>query len=163
VTQQSNGGRNIMDRKKKVAIGLVTAGLISAGGAAALWSASGTGSGTARSVTARATTVTAATGAADLYPGFAGGDVHFTLDNPNPYPVTFTSMTPGTISSVAPSTCLPTNITVIGATGLNIPVAAGAMNVAASIPNVVTMIAAATDECQGVSFNITMTLTGAQP
>jgi len=41
--------------------------------------------------------VNAATGAADLYPGFTGGDVHFTLSNPNPYPVTFTTMTAGTV------------------------------------------------------------------
>ena len=78
-----------MDRKKKVVIGIVTVVTLGAGAAAALWSASGSGSGTARSVTAQVVTVTAATGAADLYPGFTGGDVHFTLSNPNPYPVTF--------------------------------------------------------------------------
>ncbi len=71
--------------------------------AAALWSANGSGSGTARSVTAQPITVNAATGAADLYPGFNGGDVHFTLSNPNPYPVTFDAMTPGAITSSNPA------------------------------------------------------------
>jgi hypothetical protein len=150
-----------MDRKKKVIIGIVTAGALGAGAAAALWSASGSGSGTARSVTAQAITVNAATGAADLYPGFNGGDVHFTLDNPNPYPVTFDAMTPGAITSSNPA-CAVTNITVAAPTGLSIPVAAGATNVAASIPNVVTMVGTAPDACQGVSFNIALTLTGAQ-
>jgi hypothetical protein len=150
-----------MDRKKKVAIGIVTVVTLGAGAAAALWSASGSGSGTARSVSAQVITVTAATGAADLYPGFTGGAVHFTLSNPNPYPVTFTAMTAGTVSSSNPA-CAVTNISVGAPTGLSIPVAAGATNVAASIPNVVTMIAAAPDACQGVSFDIALTLTGAQ-
>lgn len=150
-----------MDRKKKIVIGIVTVITLGAGAAAALWSASGTGSGTARSVSAQAITVTAATGAADLYPGFTGGDVHFTLSNPNPYPVTFTAMTAGTVTSGNPA-CVATNVTVSGATALSIPVAAGAVNVAQSIPNVVTMIAAAPDACQGVSFEIALTLTGAQ-
>jgi hypothetical protein len=150
-----------MDRKKKVVIGIVTVITLGAGAAAALWSASGTGSGTARSVSAQTITVTAATGAADLYPGFTGGDVYFTLSNPNPYPVTFTTMTAGTVTPSNPA-CAATNVTVTGATGLSIPVAAGAVNVAQSIPNVVTMIAAAPDACQGVSFDIGLTLTGAQ-
>ena len=92
-----------MDRKKKVVIGIVTVVTLGAGAAAALWSANGSGSGTARSVTAQAITVNAATGAADLYPGFNGGDVHFTLDNPNPYPVTFDAMTAGAVSSSDPA------------------------------------------------------------
>jgi hypothetical protein len=150
-----------MDRKKKVVIGIVTVITLGAGAAAALWSANGSGSGTARSVNAQTITVTAATGAADLYPGFNGGDVHFTLSNPNPYPVTFTSMTPGAITSSDPA-CAVTNITVAAPTGLSIPVLAGATNVAASIPNVVTMDSAAPDGCQGVSFTIALTLTGIQ-
>jgi hypothetical protein len=150
-----------MDRKKKVVIGIVTVVTLGAGAAAALWSANGTGSGTARSVSAQNITVTAATGAADLYPGFNGGDVHFTLDNPNPYPVTFDAMTAGAVSSSDPA-CPATNVTVIGATGLSIPVAAGASNVVASIPNVVTMLGTAPDGCQGVSFTIALTLTGSQ-
>ena len=150
-----------MDRKKKVVIGIVTVITLGAGAAAALWSTNGTGSGTARSTSAQTVTVNAATGAADLYPGFNGGDIHFTLTNPNPYPVTFTSMTAGTVTSSNPA-CAVTNITVAGATGLSIPVAAGALNVAASIPDVVTMIGAAPDACQGVSFDIALTLTGIQ-
>jgi hypothetical protein len=152
---------DIMDRKKKIVIGIVTVITLGAGAAAALWSASGTGSGTARSVTAQTVTVTAATGAADLYPGFTGGDVHFTLTNPNPYAVTFDSMTAGAITSSNPA-CAATNVTVIGATGLSIPVVAGATNVAASVPNVVSMDGGAPDACQGVSFTVALTLTGTQ-
>ena len=147
-----------MDRKKMVIIGIITVLALGAGAAAALWSASGTGSGTARSVTAQTVTVTAATGGADLYPGFTGGDVSFTLTNPNPYPVTFTSMTPGAITSNSGS-CAPSNISVAGATGLTLSVGAGATSTQ-SIADVVTMNSGALDPCQGVTFTIALTLTG---
>jgi hypothetical protein len=58
--------------------------------------------------------------------------------------------------------CPATNITVAAATGLTIPVAAGATNAAGSILNVVTMDTGAPDACQGVSFTIALTLTGSQ-
>jgi hypothetical protein len=152
-----------MNRKKKVAAALAVVGVTVGGGLAwAAWTANGSGSGTARATTAQNITVNAATGAADLYPGFTGGDVFFTLTNPNPYDVTFTSMTAGAITSSAPAACPATNVTVAGATGLSLNVAANSTSGPLSIANVVTMALAAPNGCQGVSFTIALTLTGSQ-
>lgn len=151
-----------MNRKQKTATVVVIAGLIGGGAAAALWSANGAGSGQARATTAQSVTVTAATATADLYPGFTGGDVSFTLTNPNPYPITFTSMTPGAVVSSNAGACPASNVTVIGATGLSLPVAASSTTGTQSISDVVTMVAGAPDGCQGVTFAINLTLSGAQ-
>jgi hypothetical protein len=152
-----------MSRKHKVvSIAAVITLLTGVGIASALWSAAGSGAGNAKSITAQSVTVTAATGTADLYPGFTAGDVFFTVVNPNPYPVTFTSMTAGAIVSSNPGACAATNVSVIGATGLNIAVGAGATLTGQSIANVVSMAAGALDGCQNVTFTINLTLTGAQ-
>ena len=151
-----------MDRKKKVVIGIVTVITLGAGAAAALWSTNGTGSGTARSTSAQTVTVNAVTGAADLYPGTTAGDVYFTLTNPNPYPVTFTSMTPGAISSSDQTACPAANISVLPASGLSLTVAANTTSSTQSIADVVAMAGTAPDGCQAKAFTIALSLTGAQ-
>jgi hypothetical protein len=152
-----------MTRKRKVgAVSIVMLMLTGGGIAAALWSANGNGSGQAKALTAQSLTVTAATGAADLYPGFTGGDVFFTITNPNPYPVTFTSMTPGTITSSNPTNCPVANVSVLSASGLSLTVGANTTSATQSIANVVTMANTAPDGCQGVTFTIAMTLAGSQ-
>lgn len=152
----------VRTRNKMAAAVIALTVLLTAGLAVALWSANGTGSGNARALTAQTVTVNATTGTADLYPGFTGGDVHFTLTNTNPYPVTFDAMTPGAITSSAPGACPASNVTAASATGLSLPVAANATSGAQSISNVVTMAPAAPDGCQGVTFTIALTLTGSQ-
>jgi hypothetical protein len=100
-------------------------------------------------------------GTADLYPGFTGGDLYFTLTNPNPYTITFASMTPGAVTVTGGVGCLPTHITVAPATGLSLvspPGTSGQL----SILDVVTMVAGAPDACQAATFNVTLTLTGTQ-
>ena len=149
-------------RKKAVVIGTVLAAVSIGGVAVALWSASGSGSGRARARTAVTLTVAAADGPQDLYPGFTLGDVFFTVTNPNPYPVTLTSMTPGTVTSSDPTNCPASNVTVAAASGLSIVVPAGGTSGTLSIPDVVSMAAAAPDGCQGVSFTIALTLNGTQ-
>lgn len=152
-----------MTRKRKVgAVSIIMLMLTGGGIAAALWSANGSGSGQAKALTAQSLTVTAATGAADLYPGFTGGDVFFTVTNPNPYAVTFTSMTPGTITSSNPSGCAATNLSVLSASGLSIAVGASTTSATQSIANVVTLAAGAPDACQGVTFTVALTLSGSQ-
>jgi hypothetical protein len=147
--------------KKLAAVG-VAAGVVAAGGIAyAMWSATSTGAGNATALSAQTITVTAATGAADLYPGFTAGDVYFTVTNPNPYPVTFTSMAAGTITSSSPTLCPASNVTV-ATPAISIASAVGDTNVAKSIADVVTMLGTAPDACQGVTFSIGLTLTGSQ-
>lgn len=152
-----------MNRRTKVAGAIAVGGMLLGGGiAGALWSANGGGSGQARALTASTLTVSAATGAADLYPGFTGGDASFTITNTNPYPVTFASMTAGAVTSSDPTGCPSTNVTVANATGLSLAVGANATSATLSIADVVTMVAGAPDACQGVTFDIAMTLTGSQ-
>lgn len=151
-----------MNRKHRILAALTAVAIVVGGGVAyATWTASGVGSGAAKAATSTALTVSAGTTTADLYPGFTQGDVFMTVSNPNPYPVNITSLTPGAITTSAPG-CLATNITVATPTGLAIPVAANATNVAVTVPNIVTMIAAAPDACQGVTFTIAVTLAGTQ-
>jgi hypothetical protein len=152
-----------MTRKHKIGIAGILAALLLGGGVAvALWSTTGIGTGSAKADTVQTATVTAATGTADLYPGFNGGDVYFTITNPNPFPVEFTSMTAGTVVSSDPVNCPASNVTVTGATGLSLTVPANTTSATQSIADVVTMVLAAPNGCQGVSFSIPLTLAGSQ-
>jgi len=106
---------------------------------------------------------TVAPACVDLYPGFVEGDVYFTITNANPYEITFTDMTAGNITVDADHAddCPATSITVESpVTGLSLvaPATSGQL----SIDDVVTMILAAPDDCQGASFDIELTLTGTQ-
>lgn len=138
--------------------------------ALALWSAQGTGSGRARATTAVNATITPVNctpspACADLYPGFTDGDLYFTITNTNPYDITFTDMTAGAITVDAghAAGCPATSITVDSpVTGLSLVAPAGSTTAQRSIADVVTMIAAAPNGCQGASFDIVLTLTGLQ-
>lgn len=149
-------------RRKAALIGVVLGSLLVGRAVSALWSTNGTGGGQARALAAQGVTVNGATATADLYPGFSLGDVFFTLTNPNPYPVVFTAMTPGTIVSSNPAGCPASNVTVVGASGLSLAAAAGATSTVRTIADVVSMASTAPDGCQGVSFTITLDLTGSQ-
>ena len=154
-----------MIRKRNILTGLsIVAGASLAGGAAyALWSSGAAGSGRVGSTSAQSVTVTASTGTADLYPGFTAGDATFTLTNPNPYAITFTDMTtPGTAVSSDPTACPHLNVTAVGKTGLSLVVAGNSTSAPLTIADVVTMISAAPNGCQGKTFDIALTLTGAQ-
>jgi hypothetical protein len=84
-----------MSKRKKLFIALVGIAMLVLGGIAyATWSAVGSGSGTATAKSAVNITVAGSPGTADLYPGGSGA-VYFTLDNTNPYAVTFTDMVAG--------------------------------------------------------------------
>jgi hypothetical protein len=153
-----------MNRKRKIVVAATASvGLVVGGGLAyATWSATGAGSGQAKALTAQTLTVNAGTGAADLYPGFTAGDMYFTINNTNPYPVTMTAMTPGTITSSDPTNCPATNVSAIPKSGLSLSVPASSTSGQLSIADVVSMQAAAPDGCQGVTFDIVVTLTGSQ-
>jgi hypothetical protein len=152
-----------MSKRKKILVALVGVAVMVLGGIAyAVWSANGTGSGQAEARSAVTVDVNAASGTADLWPGATDGDIHFTLDNTNPYAVTFTGFTAGTITSSAPVLCPSSLVTVDDAGGISVPVGANATNVAGVINGVVSLDHAATNACQGVTFDIALTLTGSQ-
>lgn len=139
----------------------LAAGALSAGVAVAAWTATGTGNSQAASLTAQQLTVTARSGAADLYPGFADGDVYFTVNNTNPYPVTFTTASFGAVTSSDTAACASTNVTLDATASVSLLVPANG-SADHRIADVVTMIAAAPDGCQSKTFSIATTLGGAQ-
>jgi hypothetical protein len=151
--------------KAIIATAGLTAAAVVGGVAFAAWTSSGVGAGRAASGTAVQLTVNAATGTADLFPGTTEGDVYFTITNPNPYEVTFTSMTLGSaITNTTPgdsTACPPSNVTATGATGLSLVAPAGTTSAMLSIEDVVSMSGAAPDGCQTKTFEIPLTLTGA--
>ena len=150
-------------KKKAAALLLALLGIAGVGSVAmGLWSANANGGGRASSISATTVTVSAATGAADLYPGFTGGDVYFTLTNNNPYPVTFTDMSAGTVTSSDATACPSSNVTVSGATGLSITVPANSTTGTLSVADVASMSSAALDGCQGKSFGVVLQFTGSQ-
>lgn len=154
--------RRAFSRRTAVTAALVTGALI-LGIAFATWTATGTGSGQARAITATPSTITVTAGTADLYPGFALGDVYFNVDNPNPYAVQFTGATFGAVTSSDAVNCPASNVTVAAsASGLTINVPAGSTGTSASIADVVTMAVAAPNGCQGKTFTIALDLSGTQ-
>ncbi len=154
---------NFARRAMTVAFGVGAA--LAVGIAFAVWTQTGTGSGEAKASNAQASVVTAGTSTADLYPGFNGGDLYLQVTNPNPYPVTFTSMTAGSVTSSDTTACPNVNVTATGKTGLSITVPANtntANAVSATITDVVSMIKAAPDGCQNKTFTVGVTLDGTQ-
>lgn len=159
-----------MRNRKTAIVGGLVAVLVSAGVVFAVWSAQGTGSGRARATTAVTATVnpvncTPSPACIDLYPGFTDGDVYFTITNANPYDITFTNMTAGAITVDAghAAGCPASSITVDSpVSGLSLMAPASSTSAQLSIADVVTMILAAPDGCQGASFDIALTLTGTQ-
>ena len=152
-----------LSKKKVLALATGTAVVVTAGAAWAYWTANGSGNSQAKALTAQGITVAApvATLVGELFPG-GTASVHFKLTNTNPYPVTFTTMTPGTVVSSDPTNCAASNVTAAGKTGLARNVAANATSVDLSIPAVLTMATSALDGCQGVTFTVPLTLTGSQ-
>ena len=145
-------------------LGSILAVSVAGGIAFALWSTSGTGSGSAKAITAQTLTVTAAASpTADLFPG-ASGALQFTVANPNPYPVSLTSISYGSVTSSDQANCPASNLTLGagGALGTPISVPASGTSGAVSVPSAVTLAVSAPNGCQGVTFTVAVTLTGTQ-
>jgi hypothetical protein len=157
-------------RKKRLlvtGVSSVAAIAAAAGIAAAVWSASGTGTGSGAAALAKGLTVIASTptGAnASLYPGGPAGPVQFYVNNPNPYPVTVTGLQWGTPSSGDTSSCSNSNITLDtnAPTTASLSVAANAASGPFTVNGVLDLAHSAGDGCQGVTFNIPVTVTGTQ-
>ena len=154
-------------RNRWFAAGVALASLAGGGIAYAAWSASGSGSGSGRSLTAQTLTVNAVTpgaAAAALYPGGPAGWVYFSITNPNPYSITITHLSWGTPVSSDTANCPSANISVdpSAPTSINVPVPANGTSGAFQVFNVLDLSHAAPDGCQGVVFNVPLTVTGTQ-
>ncbi len=137
---------------------------LGAGGAYAYLTATGSGSGHAATGSPVAVTVSATTGAADLLPGGTGA-AYFTLHNPNAFAATFNAVAAGaTVVSNNTGLCASANVSIAPALphafSPALTVSAGATTGTESIPGLVKLAANAPSSCQGVTFKVTLTLTG---
>ncbi|MDQ3933784.1 MAG: hypothetical protein M3340_04040 [Actinomycetota bacterium] len=151
-----------MSRKLAVVTTVVAASAV--GMVYAAWTTNGTGSGYAKAGTAQALTtvdVSASTGAT-LYPGGPAGDVKIEISNPNGFPVKVTGVSGnGTITADAGhSGCTTTGVTFTDQTGLNISVAANS-STTATLTGAASMSNASLNACQGATFTIPVTISGA--
>jgi hypothetical protein len=160
-----------MKIRRKLFIGIAAgaAALGTGSGVAfAVWSVTGGGSGSGAATVAQGVTLTAVTptgSAAMLYPGGPPSSVYFQVANPNPYAITITSITWGTPVSADPTTCPNSNISLDAnapKTGLTINVPANATAATFSEPSVLDLAHSAPDGCQGVAFDVSMTVSGTQ-
>jgi hypothetical protein len=128
----------------------------------AAWTTSGTGSGYAKATDAEAlsTVDVSASTSADLYPG-ADGDVVVRIDNPNPYPVRVTDIDGnGAITaSGGIGACNTTGVTYTDQTGTFNVGAESAQTF--TLDNAAHMSNASDNGCQGATFTIPVSLSGA--
>ncbi|MEX2587384.1 MAG: hypothetical protein WD602_05240 [Actinomycetota bacterium] len=157
-----------LTRKKQVGVILLLM-LSSSVAAYAFWSTTGSGSGNTQASSNVTSTATAAVSPgvdSDLWPGnTTAAALQFTVDNPNPYDITFTSASVGTITGTID--CPDTEFEAItGSITLSTPLAvpAGSSAVAGTVPGAIKLLNLTTnqDDCQGATISATITLTGTQ-
>jgi hypothetical protein len=130
----------------------------------AAWTASGTGSSTAKATSAVALTTSDASASttATLYPG-ATGSLRITINNPNPYPVRITTIAAGSGSVSATGgigTCSTTGVSLVPQSGLALDVAANGSSTF-TVSGAVTMDNTSDNGCQGATFTVPVSLSGA--
>lgn len=130
------------------------------GTAYGVWTSGGVGTSTLAAASAQPLTTSPVTLPTTLlYPG-ATADAALTVNNPNPFPVTVTAISAGTITSDKGAAC-------DASTGVSFATQSGSWSVAAggsrtlSLPGAVTMSNASADACQGAVFTVPVTLTAA--
>ncbi len=156
------------DRKfgrKATIVAVVTGSMLVAGVALAAWTATGTGTGAAKATTATALTVANGTASADLYPGFADGDLSVDVTNPNSYDIEVSAVeyTGGAITGAGGiGTCTTTGVTMDAgsiAVGPTTITAGSTVNI--PVADVINMDNTSDNGCQGATFTIPVTVTGA--
>ena len=164
--------RHLTSRTKKAALlGATLLVLAAVGLVYAAWTTSGNGSVYAKAGTSQAlsTLDASASTSATLYPG-ASGDVVLKVSNPNNFPVRVTSVSlNGTNADITAdsghSSCTTTGVSFTGATGLSVdvPAKSGATNgsAQATLSGAAAMSNASVDGCQGATFTIPVTVSGA--
>jgi hypothetical protein len=145
--------------KKILAFVLVSISALGIGVAFAAWTVGGGGTGTATATSAQNLTTSVATTTAQLYPGITGANLYLTVNNPNPFPVTVTSVNAngaavpdaghaaGCVTTGVSFTTQATSQT-IGANG----------SLSFTVPGV-SMTNASDNGCQGATFTIPVTFT----
>ena len=150
-----------------IILALVIAGSV-IGVAIAAWTAGGSGSGQASAGTAASLTISAGAPSTNLYPT-ASADVAAVVSNPNPYPVHVDSVSLGAVTvDGGHSACNTASVTITspqtnGGAGWSVPAKSGVVNGSLNLDlaNAISMSNAANDSCQGATFSVALTATGA--
>lgn len=151
-------------RKKLTAVvALVVAGSV-IGVAVAAWSTGGTGSGQAQAGSAASLTISAGTPSSNLYP-LGSADVAASIGNAsNPFKVHVSSIALGSVTvDAGHSGCNTSSVSVTSPQtngGAGWDVAAGG-NLTVHLANAISMDNTANDSCQGATFTVALTATGA--
>ena len=145
-----------------VAVSIVVFGV--AGGAYAYWRTTGSGGGSGKVGSAVTVTVNAATGTGVLHPG-ASGPAYFTLNNTNPFGATFNQVNAATVVSNDTAHCASSNVSITPTSfpytfSPAVTVSGNTTSGTLSIPGLVTLSSASPNGCEGVTFNVTLTLSG---
>lgn len=151
--------------RRTVVVAALVGGMLAGSVALASWLATGTGTGAAKAVTADSLVVTNGTASADLYPGMADGDLYLTVQNTNDYPIAITAVeaAAGSVTSDAGVNCQGANTGVsldAGSIAVTESVAANA-TVSFTVADIVNMSNASDTSCQGATFTIPVTVSGA--
>ena len=137
----------------------------------AAWSTTGSGTLGARAVTPVVLTVTDVPQAASLYPRVGAsyspagpGTLVFQVTNPNPYPVSLTTITVSNGTASNTTACPAGNVLAatptIDRTATPITLAGGATSPNITLASAVYMIGAAPIGCAGLTFSVTVALSG---
>jgi hypothetical protein len=155
--------------RRIVALAGVNALVFGGGLAYASWSTSGTGNGSAHAGSAVALTTVTATAASTglLYPNGPAGDLRVTIKNANPFAVTVTALSGnGTVTATGGTgTCTVTGVSVTPQTGLSLSIPAKSGGVDGSLTTTLSGVLAMDNTsqtgCQGATFTVPVTFTGA--
>ncbi len=151
-------------RRRNLIAGAMTLIVLTAVGFVyAAWTTNGSGSGYAKAGSSQVLStvdVSASTGAT-LYPGVSG-DVKLQISNPNPYAVRVTAVTGnGAITADAGhSGCTTTGVSFTNQSSLTIDIAANS-STTTTLTGAASMSNASLNACQGATFTIPVSLTGA--
>ena len=161
--------RLLNTKKKRITAAAITVIAASAIGVAiAAWTTGGSGSGQAQAGSAAPMTISAGTPSSSLYPT-ASADVAATISNPKPYKVHVSSISLGAVTvDGAHSGCNVVSVTVTSpqdnsGAGWDVPAKSGGVNGSLNVDlaNAVSMSNAANDSCQGATFTVALSATGA--
>ena len=157
-----------MHKKKMLLLAIGVLALSAIGVAIAAWTTGGSGSGQASAGTAASMSISAGTPSSSLYP-MASADVAAVVSNPNPYKVHVSSIGLGAITvDGGHSGCNTGSVSVTSpqdnsGSGWDVPAKSGAVNgtLNVDLANAISMSNAANDSCQGATFTVALTATGA--
>ena len=151
------------NKRNVIAVSTTLIVMVAVGFVYAAWTTNGSGSGYAKAGTSQAlsTVDVSATTSASLYPGQTG-DVKLQIHNPNPYNVRVTAVSGnGTITADGGhSGCTTTGVTFTDQTGLTIDISANS-DATTTLTGAASMSNSSLNACQGATFTVPVSLTGA--